>query len=574
MRARDGGTQIQVFDTTLRDGQQCPGAGMNFEANLEYARLAALLRIDVVEAGFPSASKLDFEIVHRIAELYGSLESAPVVAALCQLREEQIAVTIDSLRPAIAKRRARLHTYLPVAPELMNASLGADANNKPLLIERLSKSVAQAIAAGLEVEFSPEGYSRMDENFDFVTDLILAAVEAGATVINCPDTIGGSFRFEGNGYFVDAMNRHAAIVERALPGRNVVWSAHCHNDFGLAVANTMEAVFSGPVRQIEGCINGIGERAGNAAIEQCVMILRSFGERDPRRFFTQIKADELQRVSDFVSKQMLPRQPHFPITGENAARHSSGGHTNAVLKNPLAYQPFAPSEVGGEISLLFGPLSGGNHAKSIIERFGYRCEDQEKAEVAQYLKDLYADRRKGITDTELLEGYVKFRSPVKIHGFEYGRESDGARVRFNGQFFGENGEFSSVSSGADSALAAFKVAIDQKFGGSEIRRHQSRSIGEGISALSHSSIVITLDDGSEFEGVGEDRDIEISALRALADAVNRAWVEQNCKRRSLAESALVDGIEVSTSDETGVHPKGSRSDVERPQDPTNASLRV
>ena len=189
----DQSNRIIIFDTTLRDGQQCPGAGMNLKQNLQYAHLAAELGVDVLEAGFPAASRIDFEIVRAISDELKTLPSAPTVAALCQLRDEQIDLTIEALQPQTGPnaRVTRLHTYVPVDPGLMVASLGDKADKKQ--IERnVFDFVSRAVKAGCEVEFSPEGYSRMGENFDFVTDLICAAVEAGGTIINCPDTIGGA----------------------------------------------------------------------------------------------------------------------------------------------------------------------------------------------------------------------------------------------------------------------------------------------------------------------------------------------------------------------------------------------
>lgn len=519
--------QIAVFDTTLRDGQQCPGAGMSFEKNLEYARLAQRLRIDVLEAGFPSASKLDFEIVRAIAEELGPLEDAPVVAGLCQLRDEQIDTTIEALLPAVRQKRARLHTYLPVDPQLMAASLGADAEDKSKLVRHVYDFCKRAVEAGLEVEFSPEGYSRMGENFDFVTDLIRAALQAGALVINCPDTIGGASRFQGPDYFVNLMNRHAALMRAEFPEQKIVWSAHCHNDFGLAVENTISAVFEGPCTQIEGCFNGIGERAGNAALEQCIMVLHHFSDcpNVEKPCKTGVRTEKIQEISDFVANNMLMRQPHWPISGKNAARHSSGGHTNAVLNNPLAYQPFDPRQTGQRISLVFGPLSGGNHARSIIESFGYRCDEHEKAQVAQFLKDRYSERRKGITDEEVMEGYFEYRRPIVVEEFDYWRTKDTAELLITGKFFEQEGEIRESNQGKDSALATLKKLIDSKYDGLQIESYNSESVGSGIHAVSRSTIVVSDPSGRLHEGKAEDQDIGKSAMKALIKAVNLAYIE-------------------------------------------------
>lgn len=521
--------QITIFDTTLRDGQQCPGAGMSFVDNLKYARMASELGIDVLEAGFPSASKMDFDIVHTIATEIPKTGSKMVIAGLCQLRELQIDKTIEALTPAIPFKQARLHTYVPVAEELLIASLG-DKADKQEITKNLFTFVKKAVDAGCEVEFSPEGYSRMGKNFDWVTELIFAAIEAGATTINCPDTIGGAHYFEGENYFVEHIKQHAKLVAEKFPNKQITWSCHNHNDFGTAVENSIHAVFEGPVRQIECTINGLGERAGNASLEQCVMIIKHFAHlRDAKNpLFTNIKTEKLQEISDFIAEKMLPRQPHFPVTGANAAKHTSGGHTNAILKNPLAYQPFDPKEVGNEITFVFGPLSGGNHAKDIIEKAGYICYDNEKADIAQFIKNMYADRRKGITDQELMESYFAYRAPIVIEGFNYSRSANQSGIELQGKFFSEQ-NIKEQSIGKDSALSALKKAIDKHFPGTEIQDYSSQAVGEGIHASSLSIILLKDKQSHIFEGQGQDEDIEISAMKALIDATNRAYIEQKFK---------------------------------------------
>lgn len=517
---------IKIFDTTLRDGQQCPGAGMNFEHNIAYARIATELRVDVLEAGFPSASALDFEIVNTIAREFGTSRDGPIIAGLCQLRREQIERTIESLAPAIPFGKARLHTYVPVDADLMSASLGVRSADKDRIIRDVFDFVRMAVSAGCQVQFSPEGYSRCGNNFAFTTELIRAAVDAGASVINCPDTIGGACELEGETYFVNTMTKHAAIIAAEFPTTDVIWSVHCHNDFGLAVQNSINAVCRGPATQIEGCINGIGERAGNASLEQCIMIIKHFGEtsQSSNRYYTTTDTSKLQKISDFVGQHMLPRQPHWPVSGENAAKHSSGGHTNAILKNPMAYQPFDPREIGKNISFVFGPLSGGNHAKSIIESHGFTCNDDEKAAVAQFIKDRYGDRRKGITDTELMSAYIEYREPLKVDSIDYSKTGDVSQVHVHGAFKSAIVKIDHTHTGKDSALAALKQAMEAYFGTFEITSHRSHSEGAGTNARSRSYISIVCNGKHHFEGSGVDQDIEISAMRAMLNALNKSHV--------------------------------------------------
>ncbi len=407
--------RIYIFDTTLRDGQQSPGAGMSFKDNITYSQYANNLGVDILEAGFPAASKDDFEIVHTISKNIAAQNSKMTIAALCQLREEQVIRTMEALEPSKAIGKARVHMYVPVDPNLMQASIGKMADDHQAVINDIYRFAKMAVDEGFEVEFSPEGYSRMQHNFDFVTDAILAAVSAGTKVINCPDTIGGAAKWQGQDYFVNHMQRHADIIAREFKGSDIIWSAHCHNDMGLALDNSMTAVFNGPVRQIEGCINGVGERAGNVALEQCIMVIDQFGQQisETDSYYTNIDIKHLKKISDFIADKMLPRQPHSPVVGENCARHSSGGHTNAVLKNPMAYQPFDPKRVGNEVSFVFGPLSGSNHVKDILQRHGIHCSNHDKISVTQAMKDMFAARRKGITDAELIQGYKQYRQIEK-----------------------------------------------------------------------------------------------------------------------------------------------------------------
>lgn len=520
--------QIMIFDTTLRDGQQCPGAGMSFENNIEYARLAANAQVDILEAGFPSASKLDFMIVNTIAKEVTNSNSSPIIAALCQLKKEQFEITIRSLEPAISNKKARLHTYLPVDPQLMDA-LGNYGKNFSKITKDVFELIKMAHHEGVEIEFSPEGYSRMGENFDFVTDVIRAAVEAGAKIINCPDTIGGACKLQGEEYFVEKMKIHSRIIEKEFPNKNIIWSSHCHNDFGLALENSMNAVFEGPATQIEGCFNGIGERAGNVSLEQCILYLKTFGKNSQYKetFYTNFKTETLQYISDFVSLNMLQRQPHWPITGENAAKHSSGGHTNAIIKNPLSYQPFDPREIGNEITFQFGPFSGGNHAKDIIEKYGYICNDDEKANIAQYIKNEYADRRKGITDRELIQTYIKFRNPIKMEFINYTKKAFESNLELSGEFFGTKKifEFKTMESG--SAFTSLYNAIVQYIPDLKIEKYTSQSLSKGINSMSHSKTIIKDANKKIFTGIGEDLDIEISALKSLIDATNQCYIQNN-----------------------------------------------
>ena len=516
---------IQLFDTTLRDGQQCPGAGMSHQHNLHYASLAAQVGIDVLEAGFPSASKEDFRIVNDIAKQYSQLNSAPKVAALAQLKEAQLTQTMESLAP-LDPSHARIHLYLPVAPALMAASLGNYADNKSQIITDCQQLIRMAHQQGFEVEFSPEAYSQMAENFDFVSDLILAAVESGASIINCPDTIGSACYWQGDDYFVNHMTQHAELVKTQLPQHQVTWSVHCHNDFGMALDNSLRAVTQGPATQIEGCFNGVGERAGNVALEQCIMAIKTFGQNsDIAPIYTQANSQHIKAISDFVAQQMLPRQAHWPIAGDNVAKHSSGGHTNAILKNSHIYQPFAPDEVGQKISFAFGPLSGSNHAKKIIEDNGYLCLAEEKTAITQFIKNQYSNRRKGLTDEELMSAYFSYRQPIK--SLEFSHQIKGQLV-ISSCLFGNDKQWTLEANEA-TYLAAVKQQLEQELGKFSIQSYHSESTTSGIDSPAKAEIIIQVS-GQRHEGTATHQDIQLAAITALVNACNRWQIDNHYKQ--------------------------------------------
>ncbi len=518
--------KIDIFDTTLRDGQQCPGAGMSIENNLIYAQLAKQVNIDILEAGFPAASQEDFAIVKKIAEYYAQYADSPIVAALCQMREQQVITTIKSLQSLIPSQRARLHIYVPVDPQLMKASIGSV--KKDTILKKLNTYVKMAHQAGCQVEFSPEGYSRMDHNFNYVTDLIEAAISAGASIINCPDTIGGGCYLQGQDFFVQKMIKHAKLFDEKFPDRKIIWSTHCHNDYGLALINSMQAIFDGPATQIEGCFNGIGERAGNVSLEQCIMYLKAFGTKNNtnKKFHCQARTQNIKPISDFVAKHMLARQAHWPISGENAARHSSGGHTNAILKNPQAYQPFNPQDVGQKISFVFGPLSGSNHAQSIIINHGYACSDHEKVDITQYIKHYFSHRRKGLTDKELMQAYYSYRSPIKVFSYQYQKHHNDTSIKISCEINGTKQIINTKSGAGGTALMALHKALCTYVSPINIQSFHSQSQDEGEDAISHATITV-IHNNMTFIGRGKDLDIEVSALKSLVNVVNRIIIHDN-----------------------------------------------
>ncbi len=257
------------------------------------------------------------------------------------------------------------------------------------------------------------------------------------------------------------------------------------------------------------------------------MNIRHFGNLPhlAHKVHTNADISYLKDISDFIAEKMLPRQPHSPITGKNATSHTSGGHINAILKNPMAYQPFDPKHIGSEISFVFGPLSGSNHARQIITNLGYECREDEKVTITQAIKDYYQDRRKGITDDELIMAYKAFRAPIRLDNLTYAKDaSNTTTLTLHGKFF-DLPEISVSYIGRGSALSAINNAIAANLPGIAVEDYNSHSEGHTIDALCASNITVSLNGNNRFHGHARDEDIEISAIKAFIDAVNNAYVE-------------------------------------------------
>ena len=517
--------KVEIFDTTLRDGQQSPWAAMSTEDNIAYVLMAADMWVDVMEVGFPSASVEEFERVKKISDVLMTWEKSPMIAWLCQLRESQVKKTIEALDVAIKNWKWRVHTYFPIDPELMKASVG-DMDPKQIE-EDVYRLCKMASDAGAQVQFSLEWYSMIWDNFEFGTSLLDAAVRWWATVLNCPDTIGGSSWMQGEDYFIHKINAHSDILFDRFHNIDLKFSTHNHNDMGTAVENSIKAASKTPVSQVECTVNGIGERAGNASMQEVVMQIYMYGKNV--WLFTEIDTTKLQAISDFVAKKMLPRQPNSPITWDNAARHTAGWHTNALLENPTVYQPYDPVVVGKKwIELVFGPSSGGNHAKHIVESFGYVCKDAEKTQIAQFIKNMYKDRYKWVTNEEVIDGYFEYRyehntKPVEINKINFNRQNGNTSVELLWKFFDKD----SVSKDIiweDWAFTAVKQLFDEMIPWYIVEDYGQTADSPTTSANAISYTIINKD-GKKFKWYGKSRDIEKSAIRALIDAYNKAWIE-------------------------------------------------
>jgi 2-isopropylmalate synthase len=374
--------RIRVFDTTLRDGEQSPGCSMNHQEKLRLAHQLDRLGVDVIEAGFPIASDGDFEAVKAIAAVI----RRPIIAGLCRACRPDIERAWEALQDAA---HPRIHVFLATSDIHLKYKLRITREE---CLAQAREAVAFAKSFCHDVEFSPEDATRTDP--EFLCQVLDAVVEAGATTLNIPDTVGFTVPSE----FGDLI----ATIRRRVNGiENVTISAHCHNDLGMAVANTMAAIAAG-ARQVECTLNGIGERAGNASLEEIVMAMRVRHDRYP--YETAIAAEHLFPASQLLSEITgVPVQPNKAIIGRNAFAHEAGIHQDGVLKNPLTYEIMTPQSVGVPDSTLVLGKHSGRHALAIrCEQLGYQFDRRALDDIYRRFVRL-ADKIKHVEDHHLLE---------------------------------------------------------------------------------------------------------------------------------------------------------------------------
>jgi len=384
--------RVVVFDTTLRDGEQAPGFSMDVPSKLAMAHALDRLGVDIIEAGFPIASPADSEAVRQIA----SAVRRPVIAALARTTAKDIEEAARALQPAARKR---IHTFLATSDLHLAAKL------------RMSRQECQASAVAAvalartftdDVEFSAEDATRSDR--DFLCRVIEAVIDAGCTTVNLPDTVGYATPDEHREFF-------ASIIERVSNAHKATFSAHCHNDLGLAVANSLAAL-QGGVRQVECSINGIGERAGNASLEELVMALRVRQDRLP--YDTAIASAELFAASQLLSSLTSePVQSNKAIVGRNAFAHEAGIHQDGILKDVRTYEIMRPEDVGQSASsrLVLGRHSGRHAVQSRCEALGFALSNAEIGEVYHAVISL-GEHRKAIGDNDLRRIIERVRTPV------------------------------------------------------------------------------------------------------------------------------------------------------------------
>lgn len=373
--------KVKVFDTTLRDGEQSPGAAMSIDQKLHIARQLEKLGVDVIEAGFPAASPGDFEAVSRIAK---SVKYS-TVAALARCGPD-VETTCRSLEKAA--REPRIHVFIATSDIHMKEKLGL---TKRQVLKLIDDSVREAKRFTKDVQFSAEDASRSDEKF--LIQVFETAALAGATTINIPDTVGYAYPEEFGGLV-------SRVVKRFSKEKELVVSVHCHDDLGMAVANSISGIVAG-ARQVECTINGIGERAGNASLEEIVMAIHTRG-RDMGNFMTNIKTKELLKTSKLVAETIcFPVPPNKAIIGENAFAHAAGIHQHGMMKNRGTYEIMTPQSIGWRGSTLTLSKHSGRHALAArLKNLGYKITAEELSKIFLRFKKI-ADHKRVVGDEDL-----------------------------------------------------------------------------------------------------------------------------------------------------------------------------
>ena len=500
--------RVLIFDTTLRDGEQTPGVALNAEEKVQIARQLARLGVDVIEAGFPAASPGDWEAVRRVAtEVQG-----PVIAALARATPGDIERAWEALR---GSPRPRIHTFLATSDIHLKYKLQMSREE---VLERVREMVAYARNLCDDVEFSPEDASRSDP--EFLYRVIEAAIRAGATTINIPDTVGYALP-EEFGALIRGILEHVPGTER------VVISAHCHNDLGLATANSLAAIQAG-ARQVECTINGIGERAGNASLEDIVMAL--YTRRKVLRVTTGIRFAEIYRTSRMVASYTgVSVQPNKAIVGANAFAHESGIHQDGVLKNPLTYEIMDPKLIGLDRSMLVLGKHSGRHAlRKRLEEMGYQLTSEELERVFASFKAL-ADRKKEVTEADL-EALISDEISQVTEGYHLehvqvccGNMIPTATIRIRGP----EGQAITETAIGNGPVDAVYQAITRVVGlPNRLVEFSVKAVTGGLDAVGEVTIRIEMEDGNGhprvFSGYGASTDIIVASARAYMSALNKA----------------------------------------------------
>ncbi|MBI3587549.1 MAG: 2-isopropylmalate synthase [Ignavibacteriales bacterium] len=502
--------RIYIFDTTLRDGEQSPGCSMNLEEKLRMARQLEQLRVDVIEAGFPIASVGDFEAVQAIAKMV----EHGTVAALSRAVKTDIDRAWEAVRHA---RKPRIHTFI--------------ATSDIHLVHKLKKTRQQVLSEAVwaveyaktlcnDVEFSCEDSSRSD--IDFLCEIVEATIVAGATVINLPDTVGYSVPEEYGAMF-------RTIKERVSNINKVTLSAHCHNDLGLAVANSLAALHNG-ARQVECTINGIGERAGNAALEEIVMAIKTRQEK--LGFITNVNGEEIYKSSKLLSSLTgMMVQRNKAIVGANAFAHEAGIHQDGVLKSTITYEIMTPQSVGIKHSMLVLGKHSGRHAlKQRYSELGYVLSSEDLERAYKSFCAL-ADQKKEIFDEDLV-AILEDRedNSVDLYHLQNIYVSSGTNIRPTATIELKQGEQVLIDSATgDGPVDAAYKAIERITGvAGKLTEYSIKSVSLGHDAIGEVFVRVDFD-GVLFNGRAVSTDVITGSVKAYLEALNRALTAKKRK---------------------------------------------
>jgi 2-isopropylmalate synthase len=500
-------SRIIIFDTTLRDGEQSPGAAMNLEEKLRIAKALEELGVDVMEAGFPVASKGDFEAVNEIAKTIKN----STVCGLARAQVGDIERAAEALKPAAS---SRIHTFISTSPLHMKHKLQMAPEK---VLQAVTDSVTLARKLCADVEWSAEDGTRTEH--DFLCRCVEAAIKAGAGTVNIPDTVGYTTPQEYEDLIKMLANRVPNIDKAVI-------STHCHNDLGLAVANSLAGVISG-ARQIECTINGLGERAGNAALEEIVMALRV--RKDLMPFATNIKTENITRVSHLVSSVTgFVVQPNKAIVGANAFAHESGIHQDGMIKNRDTYEIMTPQSVGlARTSLKLGKLSGRNAFRSKLTELGYELGDNALNDAFERFKAL-ADRKKDIFDEDVMalvddevaaaENRIKFTS-LEVEAGSKAKAFAVLEVEIDGRIQ------KSAASGNGPVDAIFNAIKDACPHQANLQLYQVSAITGGTDAQAEVTVRLE-EEGRTVIGQGADPDTLVASARAYLHALNKLAIKR------------------------------------------------
>src|SRR5499427_3824755 len=499
--------RVVIFDTTLRDGEQCPGATMTHEEKLEVAELLDDMGVDIIEAGFPIASDGDFAAVHEIAKR----TKKAVVCGLSRAGFKDIDRAAEAIKPA---RRGRIHTFISTSPVHMKWKLQMTPEQ---VYELVVAQVTRARNHVEDVEWSPEDATRTEP--DFLCRCVEAAIKAGASTINMPDTVGYSTPDEYYDMF-------RMVMERVPNSDRAVFSVHCHNDLGMAVANSHAGIRAG-ARQIEGAVNGIGERAGNAALEELVMAMRV--RNDVMPYDTKIDTTMLTRASKLVSAvTSFPVQYNKAIVGRNAFAHESGIHQDGMLKHTQTYEIMLPEDVGVKhTSLVMGKHSGRHAFIHKLEELGYRLASNQLEDAFVRFKAL-ADRKKHVYDEDIealvdeeiatAQDRIKLVALTVIAGTN-GPQLATMKLDIDGKAVMEERHGNGP---VDATFNCIKALVPHE---AVLELYQVHAVTEGTDAQAEVSVRLS-ENGRSVTGKGADLDTLVASAKAYLNALNKLTVRR------------------------------------------------